>query len=32
MITGKRKKLDRWEAAILLGFYLSYTVFLIMKE
>lgn len=32
MLTGKRKKLDRWEAAILLVFYLCYTTFLIMKE
>jgi len=29
MLTGKRKKLDRWEAAILLAFYVSYTVFLV---
>jgi cation:H+ antiporter len=32
MVTGKRKKLDRWEAALLLFFYLSYTVFIITKE
>jgi cation:H+ antiporter len=32
MITGKRKKLDRWEAALLLMFYVSYTVFLVMRE
>ena len=32
MLTGKRKHLDRWEAAILLGFYLTYTVFLILRE
>ncbi|WP_296620773.1 calcium/sodium antiporter [Marivirga sp.] len=32
MVTGKRKKLDRWEAGLLLAFYLSYTVFLVMKE
>lgn len=32
MITGKRKKLDRWEAGILLGFYLIYTVYLVSKE
>ncbi len=32
MFTGKRKKLDRWEAAILLGFYLVYTGYLIFKE
>jgi len=30
MLTGKRKHLDRWEAAILLVFYFSYTVFLIL--
>lgn len=29
MFTGKRKRLDRWEAAILLAFYLGYTIFLI---
>ncbi len=32
MLTGQRKKLDRWEAGILLGFYLLYTVYLVMKE
>lgn len=32
MLTGKRKKLDRWEAGILLGFYLCYALFLVMKE
>lgn len=32
MLTGQRKKLDRWEAGILLGFYLCYTIFLVMKE
>jgi cation:H+ antiporter len=32
MLTGQRKKLDRWEAGILLGFYLFYTIFLVMKE
>ncbi len=32
MFTGKRRKLDRWEAAILLGFYLVYTGYLIFKE
>lgn len=32
MFTGKKKKLDRWEAALLLTIYLAYTVFLIMKE
>lgn len=32
MFTGKRRKLDRWEAAILLLFYLSYTTYLVMQE
>ena len=32
MFTGVRKKLDRWEAALLLIFYISYTVFLIKNE
>lgn len=32
MFTGKRKKLDRWESALLLGFYLIYTTYLIWKE
>lgn len=32
MFTGKRKKLDRWEAALLLGFYLIYTLVLVQKE
>lgn len=32
MFTGKKKKLDRWEAALLLTIYVAYTVFLIMKE
>lgn len=32
MLTGQRKKLDRWEASILLGFYLFYTIYLVMKE
>lgn len=32
MLTGQRKKLDRWEAGILLGFYLFYTIYLVMKE
>jgi cation:H+ antiporter len=32
MLTGKRKKLDSWEAGILLGFYLIYTIYLVMKE
>lgn len=32
MLTGKRKILDRWEAAILLIFYLAYTVYLVARE
>lgn len=32
MRTGKRKRLDRWEAGILLGFYLLYTTYLVMNE
>ena len=32
MFTGGRRKLDRWEAAILLAIYLSYTGWLIAKE
>jgi cation:H+ antiporter len=30
MLTGQRKKLDRWEACILLGFYLFYTIYLVL--
>ncbi len=32
MFTGGRKKLDRWEGAVLLGIYLIYTAWLISKE
>ncbi|PZX53307.1 calcium/sodium antiporter [Algoriphagus chordae] len=32
MFTGVRKKLDRWEAALLLVFYLGYTAYLVSKE
>lgn len=32
MFTGKRRKLDRWEAAVLLLFYLSYTTYLVLQE
>ena len=32
MFTGKRNKLDRWEAAILLIFYLAYTTYLVWME
>lgn len=31
MFTGQKKKLDRWEAALLLVFYIAYLVFLISK-
>lgn len=31
MLSGQRKKLDRWEAGVLLGFYLLYTTYLIIK-
>lgn len=32
MLTGQRKKLDRWEAAILLAFYLIYTIYLVVNQ
>ena len=32
MFTGKRKKLDRWEALLLLSFYVIYTIYLVAKE
>ncbi|RKS53518.1 cation:H+ antiporter [Gillisia mitskevichiae] len=32
MFTGKRKQLDRWEAGLLLGFYLIYTIYLVWRE
>lgn len=32
MFSGKKKKLDRWEAAILLAMYVGYTVYLIGTE
>lgn len=32
MFTGKKKKLDRWEALILVSFYLIYTTYLVSKE
>lgn len=32
MFTGKRKKLDRWEALILLSSYLIYTTYLVSNE
>ncbi|MDX1761676.1 MAG: calcium/sodium antiporter [Christiangramia sp.] len=31
MVTGKKKKLNRWEAALLLSFYLLYTSYLVFK-
>lgn len=32
MFTGEKKKLDRWEAAVLLVIFVAYTIFLISKE
>jgi cation:H+ antiporter len=32
MLTGRRKKLDQWEAGILFGFYIIYTTYLVIKE
>lgn len=32
MLTGQKKKLDRWEAGILFGFYVFYTTRLVMLE
>ena len=32
MLTGQKKKLDRWEAGILFGFYLIYTTYLVINE
>jgi len=32
MLIGVRKKLDRWEAGVLFGFYIIYTAYLVMKE
>ncbi|PKD18371.1 sodium:proton exchanger [Salegentibacter salinarum] len=32
MFTGKRRRLDRWEALILLIAYLAYTTYLVMQE
>ncbi len=29
MFPEKRKKLDRWEAGLLLGFYVTYTIFIV---
>jgi cation:H+ antiporter len=32
MFAGKKKQLDRWEAAVLLAIYVGYTTYLIVKE
>lgn len=32
MFTGEKGKLDRWEAAVLLGVYFTYTIYLVLKE
>jgi cation:H+ antiporter len=32
MLTGKSKKLDRWEAGVLFGFYIIYTAGFVIKE
>ncbi len=32
MFTGKKKKLDRWEALLLLSFYIIYTTYLVSQE
>lgn len=32
MFTGQRKKLDRWEAALLFSFYFIYLIYLVWKE
>ncbi len=32
MLTGKKKKLDRWEAGVLFGFYFIYITYLVMQE
>ena len=32
MLTGKKKKLDRWEAVILFLIYTSYTAYLVIQE
>ncbi len=32
MFSGKKKRLDRWEAAILLAIYIGYTIYLINQE
>lgn len=32
MFTGKRKRLDRWKAGLLVGAYVAYTVYLVVLE
>ena len=32
MFTGKKRKLDRWEAAILVSLYIGYVIYLIMRS
>jgi cation:H+ antiporter len=32
MLTGQKKRLDRWEAGILFGFYMFYTIYLVLLE
>lgn len=32
MFTGKKKRLDRWEAALFLLFFIGYTTFIVLKE
>ena len=32
MVTGKKRKLDRWEAAILLSLYIGYVIYLIIQN
>ena len=32
MFTGKQKRLDRWEAALFLVFFIGYTTFMVLKE
>ncbi|MEQ8525052.1 calcium/sodium antiporter [Gracilimonas sp.] len=32
MFTGEKRKLDRWEAGVLLALFLAYTIFLVSKE
>jgi len=32
MLSGQRKKLDRWEAGLLFGFYILYMIYLVIQE